>query len=109
MGSRVGLLAASRTGARSYFDRARLPEHELEPLDEESAAQLVAARFPGLDLRVTSRVLGVAQGNPLALLELPQALSDSQRSATEPLPPVLPLGEHLRKLFTSRVAELPPV
>lgn len=108
VGSRVGLLAASRTGARSYFDRAGLPEYELEPLDEESAAQLVAARFPGLDLRVTSRVLGVAQGNPLALLELPQALSDSQRSATEPLPPVLPLGEHLRKLFTSRVAELPP-
>ena len=31
VGSRVGLLAASRTGARSYFDRAGLPEYELAP------------------------------------------------------------------------------
>jgi DNA-binding CsgD family transcriptional regulator len=68
----------------------------------------VAARFPDLHPLVRSRVLGVAQGNPLALLELPQALSDSQRSAMEPLPLVLPLGQRLQELFTSRVAQLPP-
>ena len=65
-------------------------------------------RFPGLDPRVRSRVLDVAQGNPLALLELPQALSDAQRSAREPLPSVLPLGQRLQELFTSRVMRLPP-
>jgi DNA-binding CsgD family transcriptional regulator len=109
VGSRVGLLAACRAGAQSYFDRAGLPEYELKPLDDEAAAQLVAARFPGLDPLVRRRVLDVAQGNPLALLELPRALSDAQRSATEPLPPVLPLGQRLRELFSSRVARLPPV
>ena len=106
-GSRAGLLVACRTGADSYFDRTGLPEYELTPLDDEAAAQLVAAQFPGLDPRVRSRVLDAAQGNPLALLELPQALSDSQRSAAEPLPSVLPLGQRLQKVFTSRVARLP--
>jgi hypothetical protein len=77
-------------------------------LDDEAAAQLVAARFPDLDPGVKSRVLGAAQGNPLAQLELPQALSDSQRSAMEPFPSVLPLGQRLQELFTSRVARLPP-
>jgi DNA-binding CsgD family transcriptional regulator len=107
-GRGAGLLVACRTGADSYFDRAGLPEYELTPLDELAATELVVARFPGLDPLVRSRVLGVAQGNPLALLELPEALSDSQRSAAEPLPSVLPLGQRLQKLFTSRVTRLPP-
>jgi hypothetical protein len=108
-GSRAGLLVACRTGAQSYFDQAGLPEYDLKPLADEAAAQLVTARFPGLDPLVRCRVLEVAQGNPLALLELPRALSDSQRSAAEPLPAVLPLGQRLRELFTSRVARLPAV
>ena len=108
VGRGAGLLVACRTGADSYFDRAGLPEYELTPLDGTAATELVAARFPGLDPLVRSRVLGVAQGNPLALLELPEALSDSQRSAAEPLPSVLPLGQRLQKLFTSRVTRLPP-
>ena len=107
-GRGAGLLVACRTGADSYFDRAGLPEYELMPLDDTAATELVAARFPGLDPLVRRRVLGVAQGNPLALLELPEALSDSQRSAAEPLPSVLPLGQRLQKLFTSRVTRLPP-
>jgi hypothetical protein len=106
--SRAGFLVACRTGADSYFDRGGLPEYELKALDDQAAAELVRTRFPGLDPRVRSRVLDTAQGNPLALLELPQALSDAQRSAREPLPPVLPLGQRLQELFTSRVARLPP-
>ncbi len=107
-GSRVGLLAACRTGAESYFDRGGLLEYELKPLDDQAADHLVRTRFPGLDPRVRSRVLDAARGNPLALLELPQALSDAQRSAREPLPSVLPLGQRLQELFTSRVMRLPP-
>jgi DNA-binding CsgD family transcriptional regulator len=107
-GSRAGLLAVCRTGAESYFDRGGLPEYELKPLDDHAADHLVRSRFPGLDPQVRSRVLDAAQGNPLALLELPQALSGAQRSAREPLPEVLPLGQRLQELFTSRVTRLPP-
>jgi DNA-binding CsgD family transcriptional regulator len=106
-GSRAGLLGVRRTGAQTYFERAGLPEYELKPLDDRAAAQLVADRFPGVDPQVRNRVLRAAQGNPLALLELPQALTDAQRSGREALPSVLPLGRRLQDLFTSRVARLP--
>jgi len=106
-GSRAALLAGCRTGAQSYFDRAGLAGYELAPLDGEAATDLMADRFPGLDPLVRGRVLAAARGNPLALLELPEALSDAQRSAAEPLPAVLPLGQRLQELFTSRVARLP--
>jgi DNA-binding CsgD family transcriptional regulator/tetratricopeptide (TPR) repeat protein len=106
-GARAGLLVACRTGAPSWFDRAGLPDYELKPLADEAAAELVAARFPGLDPGVRNRLLDAAQGNPLALLELPLALSDSQRSAAEPLPPVLPLSQRLQELFAARIASLP--
>ena len=36
-GTRVGFLAALRTEAESFFDRAGLPTYELEPLDDAAA------------------------------------------------------------------------
>jgi len=108
VGSRAGLLVTLRVGAQSYFDGAGLLEYELKPLADEASAQLVSSRFPGLDPWVMTRVLNTAQGNPLALLELPEALSHAQRSAMEALPSVLPLGQRLHELFTSRIAQLPP-
>jgi predicted ATPase len=80
-GSRVGLIAASRVAAESFFERGGLPEHELAPLDEDAATGLLGARFPTLAAGVRQRVLAEAQGNPLALLELPAALSGPQRTA----------------------------
>lgn len=107
-GSRAGLLVTLRVGAQSYFDRAGLLGYELKPLADEASAQLVSSRFPDLDPWVMTRVLSTAQGNPLALFELPEALSHAQRSAMEALPSVLPLGQRLHELFTSRIAQLPP-
>lgn len=106
-GTRVGFLGASRTGADSYFDRSDLPGHELQPLDEESAHHLLSTRFPGLAGPVRQRLLATARGNPLALLELPLALSGPQRAALERLPVVLPLNERLQTLFVTRVSVLP--
>ena len=37
-----------------------------------------------------------------------RALTESQRSAAEPLPSVLPLGQRLQQLYTARVVRLPP-
>lgn len=106
-GSRVGFLAASRPEEESFFDRVGLPELELRPLDAEAAGSLVDARFPTLAPNVRDRILAEAQGNPLALLELPAVLSDAQRTALEALPAALPLGRRLQALFASRVRELP--
>ncbi|GAA3598058.1 LuxR family transcriptional regulator [Nonomuraea rosea] len=103
-GSRVGLLAASRSGEESFFEYGGLPGYELQPLDERDAAALLKAHFPALAPRTRQRLLADAQGNPLALLELPVALGDFQRGV---LPPVLPLGGRLQAVFAARVEDLP--
>jgi hypothetical protein len=45
------------------------------PLSEAAAAELVGDRFPSLAPQVRQRLLAEADGNPLALLELPVPLS----------------------------------
>jgi DNA-binding CsgD family transcriptional regulator len=107
IGSRVGFLAGFRSEADSYFEPSGLRVLEVRPLDPDASAGLVSTRFPMLAARVLQRVLDEAQGNPLALLELPSALSDPQRTARRPLPAVLPLSRRLQSLFASRVGELP--
>ena len=67
----------------------------------------MSSRFPELAPRVRQRVVAEAQGNPLALLELPAALSGAQRAAAEALPVVLPLSRRLQALFASRASALP--
>ena len=106
-GTRVGFLAASRTGEESLFDRGGLPQYPLRPLDDVAASELLNNRHPGLAGRVRQRLLGEAGGNPLALVELPAALNGAQRAALEELPAVLPLTQRLQALFGSRIAELP--
>ena len=103
----VGFLAASRSGEEGFFERGDLPRHEIRPLDQAAAAALIEARFPALAERVRQRLLAEAQGNPLALLELPAALSGPQRTAAQPLPAILPLSRRLQALFASRVSDLP--
>jgi DNA-binding CsgD family transcriptional regulator len=105
--SRVGLLAVSRSGEDGFFDRGGLPVHEVLPLSEAAAAELVGDRFPALAPRVRQRLLAEARGNPLALLELPVALSGLQRAGADPLPAWLPLSRRLQETFESRVTTLP--
>ena len=53
-----------------------------------TAAALIGDRFPALAPRVRQRLLADAQGNPLALLELPIALSCPQRAGALPSAPL---------------------
>ncbi|GAA1178467.1 helix-turn-helix transcriptional regulator [Pseudonocardia alaniniphila] len=106
-GSRVGFLGAARSHTGSSFEGGDLPDHELRPLDGTAASELVARRFPALAPSVRQRLLSEARGNPLALLELPQALTSPQQQAVESLPAVLPLTQRLQALFASRISALP--
>ncbi len=107
LGDRIRFVAASRTGVDSFFDGSGLPSYEVPALDGAAAARLVDLCFPELAQPVRRRLLQTAQGNPLALLELPDALRADQRRAREVLPAVLPLGERLKSLFADRVRSLP--
>ncbi len=102
----LGFLAALRTEAESFFDRAGLPSYDLEPLDEVAATSLLKQRFPALAPRVRERLVAEARGNPLALLELPIALRDAT-TARPHLADVLPMTARLQDLFASRIQEMP--
>jgi hypothetical protein len=106
-GEAAGMLCAARTGGESFFDSTGLPAHDLAPLSDAASEALLVSRFPALALRVRRRLMAQAQGNPLALLELPVALTDSQRAAAETLPGRLPLSRRLQDAFASRVTALP--
>ncbi len=106
-GSRAGFIGAMRSGEETFFEQAGIPSREIGPLDEGAASALLAGRFPALAARVRDRLLAEAQGNPLALLELPVPLSEDQRRARTALPAVLPLTRRLQSLFAARVAQLP--
>lgn len=105
-GSRVGLLAAELMQASDLAD-LETPGYELAPLDEDASTRLLADRFPDLAPGVRRRIMTEAQGNPLALLELPAGLDELQRSGLAALPEVLPLNRRLRQAFSTRVSALP--
>jgi predicted ATPase len=106
-GSRIGFLAATRSGEESFFGRTGLPGHELRPLDDDAAAALVEAHFPTLAIRLRRRVLAEARGNPLALLELAAAFSRRPADALQDLPGVPPVTGRLQRLFAAQIRELP--
>ena len=53
----------------------------MRPLDAGAAARLLDARYPMLATPIRQRLLDDAQGNPLALLQLPIALTPEQLAA----------------------------
>ena len=79
-GSGVGLIGATRGGEDEIFEHAGLPQLVVPPLDDAAAGDLLDQRFPTLPEWVRQRVLVEAEGNPLALLELP----DSSRGGSKP-------------------------
>ena len=102
----VVLLAATRDGYASALTDAGLPEHRLAGLDNATAAALLDVAAPDLPLAARNRVLGEADGNPLALLELP-AVAAGQPEDEPALPGGLPLTERLERAFAGRVSDLP--
>ncbi|WP_198347912.1 AAA family ATPase [Plantactinospora sp. KBS50] len=105
-GCRTGLLATARTGTGTLFDRRGLAEMTVGSLDGDAAARLVGVHFPDLPGRIRRRLFELAQGNPLALMELPPTLL-----AAVPGPMaesgLVPLGDRLQTMFTSRITDLP--
>ncbi|MFF3563608.1 ATP-binding protein [Streptomyces sp. NPDC002574] len=106
-GSRVTCLAATHRGVRGLPGGDGRVEHEVRPLDEEASRLLAGIRHPDLAGPALDCVIAAAQGNPLALVELPTALSGPQRAGVERLPDPLPLSRRLREAFGPRVAALP--
>jgi DNA-binding CsgD family transcriptional regulator len=103
----IALLAAVRSGYGSPLLEADLPELRLGPLEESAAVELLNQSAPGLAAGIRGRLLAMAAGNPLALIELPTALGAQRLRGQSGLPTALPLTDRLERAFASRVKELP--
>jgi DNA-binding CsgD family transcriptional regulator len=72
----VGVIFAVRTGGEEE-DLTGLPELVVEGLSDWDARALLGIQGP-LDERVRDRLVAEARGNPLALLELPRAMTAAE-------------------------------
>jgi DNA-binding CsgD family transcriptional regulator/tetratricopeptide (TPR) repeat protein len=87
---------------------AGLPQLSLEGLDEPHARALLSRAVPGrLDDRVRDRIVTETGGNPLALVELSQRMSRSERAGGFAPPAARDLPSRLEERYARRVAGLP--
>jgi DNA-binding CsgD family transcriptional regulator len=89
-------------------DLVGLPELRLRGLAEEDARALLASVIPGrLDERIRDRLLAETQGNPLAILELPQGPAATQLPGGFTLERSSALPGRIEESFLRRLEELP--
>ena len=101
------LFAVREPSAEQELDG--LPELVLEGLGDADARVLLDAVVPGgLDEEVRERILAEANGNPLALLELPRGLTPAELAGGFGLPDEPELSSRIEQTFLRRVQALPP-
>ncbi len=96
--------AAYRDDFDSTFQRSDLPELTISPLSDRWAAALLEERAPGLSDSSRRAVLREAQGNPLALIELPLGWREQQPADD---PTGFSLTARLQRSFAARALGLP--
>jgi DNA-binding CsgD family transcriptional regulator len=104
----VVLLFAAREGGSGVFEARGLPEHHVSGLDPRACAELIRGRsrrvVPPAVAALLQRETG---GNPLALVELTDLLSESQLRGHDPIETPLPVGPEMEHAMRSRIAVLP--
>jgi hypothetical protein len=103
----LALLFGAREGEAHLFEAGGLAELPLVGLDPASAAAVLSGRVRNAAPSVRERLLAEAEGNPLALLELPAGLSQAQLEGRTALPEAIPLSPRLEGVFRQRVGRLP--
>ncbi|MEV4173319.1 AAA family ATPase [Nonomuraea sp. NPDC049709] len=103
----IGLVLAVREpGLRPEL--AGLPQLAVGRLTDNDARALLDSVTPGrLDERVRDRILAEAQGNPLALLELPRGLTPAELAGGFGRPDARPLAGQIEHSFLRQVRALP--
>ncbi len=105
----LALVLAARDPWDPALERAGLPGLELAPLHADAARELLRRVAPDLAPAAAAALIEAAAGNPLALVELPAALTADQRSGVSaPELPVVP-GSRLHSSFAARLDELDPL
>ena len=106
----VVVLLTARAGEPNLFEDAAIAIVEVSGLAPDAARQLLANVVAGrreLDDAVADRLVALAAGNPLALLELPGLLSDEQLLGAARLEQPMPVGVSIERAFTRRLEAVP--
>ena len=104
----IAMLFAVREHEGYGFEAGGLPELALGGLDPQAAAAVIGRRANvALSPEARQRLVAATGGNPLALLELPEVLSEAQLAGAEPMLAPLPVGERIERAFLARVHRLP--
>jgi hypothetical protein len=104
----ISILAATRPPPPDALTEAGVPVTVLRQLRRDEAAQLVRRRHPGLDGERLSWVLEHADGNPLALAELPLADPAGRTGRPPGADTHVPVTARLERSFAARVWALSP-
>ena len=105
---RVAMLFAAREDDEEGFEAAGVPALTVAGLDRAAAHALLEESAGGrVHPDVAAHLLAATGGNPLALVELPTALTAGALSGQEPLPASLPVTEGVERAFLARVRRLP--
>ena len=104
----VAMLWATRTGDALPFSLDGLRELALGGLDRTTAGDLLeGAGAPSLSPQAVAGLVDATGGNPLALLETTELLSEAQRRGAEPIDRPLPVGPAVERAFGRRLERLP--
>jgi DNA-binding CsgD family transcriptional regulator len=103
----IVMIAAMREGHTGPFAAVGLPELELGGLDDHASRELLEATAADLREADRMRILRQADGNPLALVELPAAWRSARDPVVEPVLSFVPLSARLEEAFGGRIMELP--
>jgi DNA-binding CsgD family transcriptional regulator len=101
----VVLVVATREPGGEF---AGLPELRVEGLGHDAARQLLGSVIAGpMDERVRERIIAETEGNPLALLELPRALTPAELAGGFSVPGTPGLSGRIEDSFRRRLEALP--
>ncbi len=101
----VVLLLAMRD--RAWLEGAGIERMALRGLDADAAAELVAGTGRTISARVREQLVADTDGNPLALLEAMETLSDAQLGGTAAIAEPIAVGRSLEGAFAQRLEPLP--
>ena len=102
----IALLMALRAGSPGPLDSADLPHLAPQRLDESAAEALLLERRAELSPRARRRVLRIAHGNPLALMELPEEPATAHLAGWDAVDEPISLTARLERAFASQQAGL---